>query len=35
VGIYLGRGLMVDAGNPRTGVVVRRLYAGLRVARLR
>jgi hypothetical protein len=29
----MGRGMMVDAGNPRTGVVYRRLYAGLHVER--
>ena len=34
VGIYMGRGMMIDAGNQRTGVVYRRLYSGLRVARL-
>jgi cell wall-associated NlpC family hydrolase len=34
VGIYMGRGMMIDAGNHRTGVVYRRLYSGLRVARL-
>jgi cell wall-associated NlpC family hydrolase len=34
VGVYMGRGMMVDAGTPRTGVVYRRLYAGLRIARL-
>ncbi len=34
VGIYLGRNMMIDAGNRRTGVVYRRLYAGLRTARL-
>lgn len=34
VGIYMGRGMMIDAGNSRTGVVYRRLYQGLRVARL-
>lgn len=33
VGIYMGRGMMIDAGNSRTGVVYRKLYAGLRVAR--
>lgn len=34
VGIYMGGGMMIDAGNPGTGVVYRRLYAGLRVERL-
>ncbi|HEY0002213.1 MAG TPA: NlpC/P60 family protein [Actinoplanes sp.] len=34
VGIYMGRGMMIDAGNRRTGVVYRKLYNGLRVARL-
>jgi cell wall-associated NlpC family hydrolase len=34
VGIYMGGGMMIDAGNPRTGVVYRRLYAGLRIERL-
>ncbi len=34
VGIYMGRGMMIDAGNSRTGVVYRKLYRGLRVARL-
>ncbi len=34
VGVYMGRGMMVDAGTPRTGVVYRRLYAGLRIERL-
>lgn len=35
VGIYMGRGMMIDAGNHRTGVVYRKLYRGLRVARIR
>jgi peptidoglycan DL-endopeptidase CwlO len=35
VGIYMGRGMMVDAGNQRTGVVYRHLYSGLHVARFR
>ncbi|WP_308120848.1 C40 family peptidase [Paractinoplanes bogorensis] len=34
VGIYMGRGMMIDAGNHRTGVVYRKLYSGLRVARI-
>ncbi|XVU25364.1 C40 family peptidase [Actinoplanes sp. CA-054009] len=34
VGIYMGRGMMIDAGNSRTGVVYRRLYSGLHVERL-
>jgi hypothetical protein len=29
----MGRGMMIDAGNRRTGVVYRRLYAGLRIER--
>jgi cell wall-associated NlpC family hydrolase len=35
VGIYMGRGMMIDAGNRRTGVVYRHLYSGLHVARFR
>jgi cell wall-associated NlpC family hydrolase len=34
VGIYMGHGMMIDAGNRRTGVVYRKLYSGLRVGRL-
>jgi cell wall-associated NlpC family hydrolase len=34
VGLYMGDGMMIDAGNRRTGVVYRRLYAGLHVERL-
>ncbi|MDY7090464.1 MAG: C40 family peptidase [Actinomycetota bacterium] len=34
VGIYMGRGMMIDAGNRRTGVVYRKVYSGLRVARI-
>ena len=34
VGIYMGGGMMIDAGNHRTGVVYRRMYAGLHVERL-
>ncbi|MEV6635176.1 NlpC/P60 family protein [Actinoplanes sp. NPDC051470] len=34
VGVYMGGGMMIDAGNRRTGVVYRRLYAGLHVERL-
>ncbi|BBH65326.1 hypothetical protein ACTI_20110 [Actinoplanes sp. OR16] len=34
VGIYMGRGMMIDAGNSRTGVVYRKIYRGLRVARV-
>jgi peptidoglycan DL-endopeptidase CwlO len=34
VGIYMGGGMMIDAGNPGTGVVYRRLYSGLHVERL-
>ncbi|MFC3380387.1 C40 family peptidase [Couchioplanes azureus] len=33
VGVYMGRGMMIDAGNPQTGVVYRRLYAGLHIER--
>ncbi|HEU4348685.1 MAG TPA: NlpC/P60 family protein [Actinoplanes sp.] len=33
VGVYMGGGMMIDAGNRRTGVIHRRLYAGLRLAR--
>jgi peptidoglycan DL-endopeptidase CwlO len=33
VGVYMGNGMMIDAGNRRTGVVYRRLYAGLQIAR--
>lgn len=33
VGVYMGGGMMIDAGNPGTGVVYRRLYAGLRIER--
>jgi hypothetical protein len=33
VGIYMGRGMMIDAGNRRTGVVYRHLYGGLHIAR--
>lgn len=29
VGVYLGGGWMIDAGNSRVGVVKRRLYSGL------
>lgn len=35
VGIYMGRGMMVDAGNPRVGVKYRKMYRGLYVARVR
>ena len=34
VGIYMGRGMMVDAGNRRVGVVYRKMYRGLRIKRL-
>jgi cell wall-associated NlpC family hydrolase len=34
VGIYMGRGMMIDAGNHRTGVIYRKLYHGLRVKRI-
>lgn len=33
VGIFLGGGMMVDAGNPRVGVVRRKMYAGLHIER--
>lgn len=33
VGIYVGRGYMIDAGNPRVGVSKRRLYGGLSIRR--
>lgn len=33
VGIYVGRGWMIDAGNPRVGVSKRRLYRGLHIER--
>jgi len=33
VGIYMGRGMMIDAGNRRTGVVYRKMYAGLHIER--
>jgi cell wall-associated NlpC family hydrolase len=33
VGVYMGRGMMIDAGNHRTGVVYRHLYAGLHIER--
>ena len=33
VGIYMGRGMMIDAGNSRVGVTYRHLYGGLRIAR--
>lgn len=34
VGIYMGNGMMIDAGNHRVGVIYRRMYAGLHVERL-
>jgi cell wall-associated NlpC family hydrolase len=34
VGIYMGRGMMIDAGNHRTGVIYRKVYRGLRVERI-
>ena len=34
VGIYMGKGMMIDAGNQRVGVVYRKLYSGLQVERL-
>jgi cell wall-associated NlpC family hydrolase len=33
VGIYMGNGMMIDAGNRRVGVVYRRLYPGLHIER--
>jgi cell wall-associated NlpC family hydrolase len=33
VGVYMGGGMMVDAGNSRVGVVFRPLYAGLHIER--
>jgi cell wall-associated NlpC family hydrolase len=35
VGIYMGSGMMIDAGNSRTGVVYRKVYRGLSVSRLK
>ncbi|WP_255657810.1 C40 family peptidase [Actinoplanes sp. L3-i22] len=35
VGIYMGRGMMIDAGNHRTGVSYRKVYRGLTVKRIR
>ena len=34
VGVYMGGGMMIDAGNRRTGVVYRELYSGLHIERL-
>jgi cell wall-associated NlpC family hydrolase len=34
IGIYLGDGMMIDAGNSRVGVVYREVYAGLHFERL-
>jgi cell wall-associated NlpC family hydrolase len=33
VGVYMGRGMMIDAGNHRIGVVYRHLYGGLHIER--
>ena len=33
VGIYMGGGMMIDAGNHRVGVVYRHLYQGLHIER--
>jgi peptidoglycan DL-endopeptidase CwlO len=33
VGIYMGGGMMIDAGNHRVGVVYRHLYEGLHIER--
>jgi len=35
VGIYMGHGMMIDAGNPRVDVSYRPMYAGLTVRRVR
>jgi cell wall-associated NlpC family hydrolase len=34
VGIYMGGGMMIDAGNPRVGVSYRRMYSGLWTERI-
>jgi cell wall-associated NlpC family hydrolase len=34
VGIYMGGGMMIDAGNSRVGVVYRKMYRGLHIERL-
>lgn len=34
VGIYMGHGMMIDAGNPRVGVVFRAMYSGLWLVRI-
>lgn len=34
VGIYMGGGMMIDAGNSRVGISYRPMYAGLHVERL-
>ena len=33
VGVYMGDGMMIDAGNSGTGVVYRKVYRGLRIKR--
>jgi cell wall-associated NlpC family hydrolase len=33
VGVYMGGGMMIDAGNHRVGVVYRHLYGGLHIER--
>jgi cell wall-associated NlpC family hydrolase len=33
VGVYMGGGMMIDAGNRRTGVTYRHLYGGLHIER--
>jgi cell wall-associated NlpC family hydrolase len=33
VGIYMGNGMMIDAGNSRVGVTFRRMYGGLHIER--
>jgi cell wall-associated NlpC family hydrolase len=33
VGIYMGNGMMIDAGNRRVGVSYRRVYNGLHIKR--
>jgi cell wall-associated NlpC family hydrolase len=34
VGIYMGRGMMIDAGNSRVGVTYRAMYSGLWLVRI-
>jgi cell wall-associated NlpC family hydrolase len=35
VGIYMGHGMMIDAGNHRVGVSYRKMFAGLSIRRVR